>query len=147
MTEPRGLMATRDAMIWAQEFCRIFNGYVIMTDEVSDPGGLKSIDPGTMVGWFANAMAVQEQFDRAQIHTGTWHAFLHFYHQDQANASFHCSTVRYSPITFRLAEFIRSITTPATALPIPGTLEMVWDDKRINDVWQHQGQYEEDPGR
>lgn len=137
----RGLMATRDAMIWAQEFCRIFKGKVV-TEEESE-----GIDPGLMVGWFANAMAVQEQFDRAHLHIGTWHAFLHFYHLDQSNASFHCSTVRYSPITFRLAEFIQSITTPATALPIPGTLEMVWDDKRLNDVWNHMGQYEEDPGR
>lgn len=136
----RGLMATRDAMVWAEEFCRIFKGKVV--------GGEDGVvDEGLMVGWFANAFAVQEAFDKAHIHIGTWHAFLYFYHLDQSNASFHCNTVRYSPITFRLAEFIKSITTPATALPIPGTLEMVWDDKRINDVWQHQGQYEEDPGR
>ena len=31
-------------------------------------------------------------------------ALIHFEAQDRANAAIHCSPVRYSPITFRLAE-------------------------------------------
>ncbi len=30
-------------------------------------------------------------------------AFLHFYHDDKSNAAIHCTDVRFSPITFRLA--------------------------------------------
>ena len=51
------LLGTDDAMIWAQEFCRIFAGHTIVNDDYGGPvqGGI--ISPGTMVGWFANAMA------------------------------------------------------------------------------------------
>jgi hypothetical protein len=31
------------------------------------------------------------------------HAFRQNFHLDHSNASIHCSTVRYSPLTFRLA--------------------------------------------
>lgn len=58
------LMSTTNAMVWAEEFCRIFDSYVI----VNAPGfqsplddGPSEVDPGTMVGWFANAMAVAER--------------------------------------------------------------------------------------
>ena len=47
------LLGTDDAMIWAEEFCRIFKGWTI-TDEQQDVQGI--IDPGAMVAWFANAM-------------------------------------------------------------------------------------------
>jgi hypothetical protein len=46
------LLGTDDAMVWAEEFCRIFNGFTIST---ADKDGL-NVGPGTMVGWFANAM-------------------------------------------------------------------------------------------
>ena len=41
------LYATSDAMVWAEEFCKVVrNGAVV--------------DEGLMVGWFANAMATAE---------------------------------------------------------------------------------------
>lgn len=56
-TTDHTLMGTDDAMVWAEEFCRIFNGKIVMADEFNhtEPG---PVDPGTMVGWFANAMQV-----------------------------------------------------------------------------------------
>jgi hypothetical protein len=54
------LMGTDDAMTWAQEFCRIFNGKVIVAEDVNEG----PVTPGTMVGWFANAMAVGESMFR-----------------------------------------------------------------------------------
>ena len=52
------LMDTDDAMIWAEEFCRIFNGKMIAADELSSALEHGPVTPGTMVGWFANAMQV-----------------------------------------------------------------------------------------
>lgn len=42
------------------------------------------------------------------LHDVLWHSFRHFYHLDHSNAAMHCAPVRYSPITFRLAEEIRN---------------------------------------
>lgn len=54
------LLSTTDAMVWAEEFCRIFNGFRIMGGRVPGPGGDplpdNTIDEGAMVGWFANAI-------------------------------------------------------------------------------------------
>jgi hypothetical protein len=52
----RTLLGTDDAMIWAQEFCRIFDGKMIAAEEADDTARVPAVDPGTMVGWFANAM-------------------------------------------------------------------------------------------
>lgn len=41
---------TTDAMVWAEEFCRIFDGRTISAEE-----GV-GIDLGTMLAWFANAI-------------------------------------------------------------------------------------------
>ena len=49
------LLATDDAMVWAEEFCRIFSGKMIMADEFNDAEH-GPVTPGTMVGWFAGAM-------------------------------------------------------------------------------------------
>lgn len=38
----------------------------------------------------------------------TW-CLIHFVHADEANAAMHCAEVRYSPITFRLAEALVSL--------------------------------------
>lgn len=48
------LLNTVDAMVWAEEFDKLFQ---VVSREDSDP-----VDdgPGLMVGWFANAMAAQE---------------------------------------------------------------------------------------
>ena len=51
------LLETTDAMVWAEEFCRIFDGRAITS--VTHPND--DVDTGTMVGWFANAMAVAER--------------------------------------------------------------------------------------
>jgi hypothetical protein len=62
-------------------------------------------------------------------------AFEHFYHLDQANAKIHCAPVRFSPITFRLAEYLFE----------------TWGDEDITqelaEVREHMGRYEEDKGR
>jgi hypothetical protein len=64
-----------------------------------------------------------------------WQCFQQNYHADHSNAAIHCATVRYSPITFRLAEQIwRDFPT-----------YQVNDDLRA--VWLDRGQYVEDPGR
>lgn len=62
-----------------------------------------------------------------------WHAFLHVYHQDHANAAMHCANVRYSPITFRLAELIRR--------------NWAINDPQLIAVIDDLGKYEEDKGR
>jgi hypothetical protein len=43
--------------------------------------------------------------DRSLADTRALHeSFLHFFHLDHSNAAIHMAPVRYSPITFRLAE-------------------------------------------
>lgn len=51
------LLGTDDAMIWAEEFCRIFYGHMIFPNErLVAVKTAPIVDEGTMVGWFANAM-------------------------------------------------------------------------------------------
>jgi hypothetical protein len=52
---------TTDAMVWAQEFCRIFSGRPVWSEALGTPASDLVVDEGTMVGWFANAMAVGER--------------------------------------------------------------------------------------
>lgn len=59
-------------------------------------------------------------------------AFLHMYHMDTANACMHVADVRFSPITFRLAEALEGLVN---------------DSGEIEEVLAHRGQYAEDPGR
>jgi hypothetical protein len=63
------------------------------------------------------------------------HALRHFVHTDEASAAMHCAGVRYSPITFRLAEALA---------PISEALSMTTEVAR---VMAHVGQYAEDTGR
>lgn len=63
-------------------------------------------------------------------------ALRHFVHLDEANAAIHCAPVRYSPITFRLAESLRDET---------GSIGTV--DAYVVRVLDHVGRYKEDPGR
>jgi hypothetical protein len=58
-----------------------------------------------------------------------WLCLTYFAHLDESNAAIHCADVRYSPITFRLAE----------ALSL--------DDETVRRVMAHSNQYEEDKGR
>jgi len=46
-------MSTRDPLVWAEEFCRIFQGKTI-----GGPVVQGDVDEGAMVTWFANAMQV-----------------------------------------------------------------------------------------
>jgi hypothetical protein len=128
-----GLMDSDDAMIWAQEFCRIFDGFIVGTVDQPD----KLIDEGTMVGWFANAMVKGEQFAIKRIPTeGPWYAFLHLYYMDKANAAVHCAPVWFSPVTFRLAEHL--FTT--------NNVDVLLSDE-FGEVHAALGAYEEDKGR
>jgi hypothetical protein len=66
--------------------------------------------------------------------TAARHALRHFVHLDEANAAIHCAEVRYSPLTFRLAEALAA--------------DDVTDaDSTVARVLAHVGAYAEDPGR
>lgn len=59
-------------------------------------------------------------------------AFLYFYHTDKANAAIHQAEVKFSPITFALADelFVNGLRTT-----------------EIYEVQEHHGKYKLDPGR
>lgn len=59
----------------------------------------------------------------------------HFVHVDEANACMHCAPVRYSPITFRVAELAITMAAPSHV------------HKLASEVLNHKGQYAEDKGR
>jgi hypothetical protein len=59
-------------------------------------------------------------------------AFIHVYHEDKSNAAMHCAPVKFSPITFRLAE---ALETAINDLP------------EVEEVLAHKGLYALDPGR
>lgn len=51
---------------------------------------------------------------------------------DESNAAIHCAPVRYSPITFRIAEALDGLTV---------------EHEAVFAVMSHRGVYAEDPGR
>jgi hypothetical protein len=59
------LLGTNDAMVWAEEFCRIFDGKMITA--ATHPND--DVDAGAMVGWFANAMQTAINFYERQALT------------------------------------------------------------------------------
>ena len=64
------LLGTTDAMIWAEEFCRIFDSKVIMPQGLAQVRGVTdAVDEGTMVGWFANAIEVGRSAGQGQVVT------------------------------------------------------------------------------
>lgn len=69
------LTDTTSAEVWAEEFCRIFDGRIITSIE-GPPGPLadRSIDPGSMLAWFAGAIETGRNAGRKETcpHT-TWH--------------------------------------------------------------------------
>ena len=69
------------------------------------------------------------------IETLLW-AFQQNYHADKMNASIHCAPVRFSPLTFRLAEMLDS--------KWPGDEDFT---QEMAEVLHHRGGYEEDRGR
>lgn len=81
--------------------------------------------------------------DRSLTETRAMSAsFRHFYFLDRHNAAVHMSPVRYSPITFRLAE----------CLSYEGRLQdMMYDGDQtyveVHQVMKHAGRYPEDRGR
>jgi hypothetical protein len=68
-----------------------------------------------------------------------WECFRHFASLDVSNAAMHTAMVRYSPITFRLAEHLAPI------------LDTEWLDTHnhalLAEVVGQLGAYAEDPGR
>lgn len=66
------------------------------------------------------------------LQTAAQWALAHFVNADRSNAAMHCAPVRYSPITFRLAEALDDIGAKTP------DIEAVLADR---------GAYEEDAGR
>lgn len=62
-------------------------------------------------------------------------ALRHFKRLDESNAAIHTGSVRYSPITFRLAEAIAAHGIDEAAIG------------EYAEVLRHKGKYEEDKGR
>jgi len=60
----RTLTGTDDAMVWAEEFCRIFDGFEIAQQGADQEG---TVNEGTMVAWFANAMQTAIDIHAARI--------------------------------------------------------------------------------
>ncbi len=67
-----------------------------------------------------------------------WECLRHFAHMDEANAAMHTAQVRYSPITFRLAEALVRSFEPLDNGP---------KDEAVRRVFAHKGLYPEDTGR
>ena len=63
-------------------------------------------------------------------------ALHHFEAMDCANAAVHCSPVRYSPVTFRLARALKDSW--------PSNEDIT---EEMHRVLHHEGMYKEDPGR
>lgn len=63
-------------------------------------------------------------------------ALEYFAGMDESNAKVHCAPVRYSPLTFRLAESLAQEIGEDAEWPLV-----------VSHVLQHVGAYEEDPGR
>ena len=69
-----------------------------------------------------------------------WDCFRHFAHLDHSNAAIHSAAVRYSPITFRLAEALNEMRFEA--VPADEVSRLLLDE-----VLAHLGTYPEDTGR
>lgn len=64
-----------------------------------------------------------------------WHCFMQNYHTDHANAAVHTAVVRFSPITFRIAEYIWEV------------FPSYQKNEKLREVWFDRNQYVEDTGR
>lgn len=67
-----------------------------------------------------------------------WECFRHFVHLDESNAAMHCGLVRYSPLTFRLAEQLDAFPNDIREFLHPRNIPI------LDDVLAHRNQYEED---
>jgi len=74
-----------------------------------------------------------------EIDAVLWECFRHFAHMDEANAAMHTAPVRYSPITFRVAEHLYDLL---------GTDRLDRSNEALlAQVKIHAGKYPEDTGR
>ena len=64
-----------------------------------------------------------------------WYSFLHFFHLDHSNCPIHTNVVRYSPITFRIAEYLWN------------HFPSYQNNEDLRSVILDSGLYEEDLGR
>jgi hypothetical protein len=71
----------------------------------------------------------------ALIEAALW-ALQYFEATDRANAVIHCAPVKYSPVTFRLAQTLKEVTPEDEDIA-----------EEVAIVMRHRGLYEEDPGR
>jgi hypothetical protein len=69
-----------------------------------------------------------------------WECFRHFAHLDHTNAAMHTAIVRYSPITFRLAEHLAPLLDT-------GWFFAPQNEALLREVVNHIDAYDEDPGR
>jgi hypothetical protein len=88
-----------------------------------------------MTGRHVHRLVDPEIEPKMPLHEILWYSFEHMYHLDHSNAPIHTNTVRYSPLTFRLAEYIWSVF-PSYRL-----------NQDLRAVVLDSGRYEEDPGR
>ena len=72
-----------------------------------------------------------------------YESFLHFYHIDHSNAVIHMAPVRYSPITFRLAEALADNTHGIYMVLV----NEGWSERELHYVMADKGRYAEDKGR
>jgi hypothetical protein len=70
-----------------------------------------------------------------------WECFRYFVHMDESNAAIHCAPVRYSPITFRLAEALEDHEARGLGC------EPDADFAHLAQVVAASGAYAEDKGR
>lgn len=68
-------------------------------------------------------------------------ALLHLYYMDKANAQMHCKPVKFSPVTFRLAEEVENFWQREEI-----TLSGEGHDA-LSEIRSHVDQYELDHGR
>ena len=66
-------------------------------------GGRTDSD-GVVSGAMTEPTHLDEIVPKMSVEDMLWYAFKRAYHEDHTNAAMHCSPVRYSPFTFRLAE-------------------------------------------
>lgn len=64
------LTDTTDALVWATEFCRIFNGHTIIGEDYAAGGGGvpdRNVDVGGMLAWFASAIETGRSQGRREL--------------------------------------------------------------------------------
>ncbi len=110
-TTEHTLLGTTDMMVWAEEFCRIFGGFVVTPVEVR---GAQAIDPGTMVSWFANAFELGRSTGRKELCPHDWLQL-----SDDIYSCRDCGVITADPADFEvtedLSEEIVAVEVPSEA--------------------------------